>query len=147
MAVICLERFCQKHGLVHPAITQFIDQIWKVTQVDPDTFSDWERGFSLMPITGQGDPYPADLIQAIPEHLAKEFDQFTQFVFETSATTWYGSDIEGTKKYLLKVLKIASKHGIPIPDLTYYKNPPIEQRGHWGAKLTDEQLQRWRDSA
>ena len=57
VAVICLERFCRKYRLTHPAITKFIDHVWKVTQVDPETFGEWAEGFSLMPITGQGDPY------------------------------------------------------------------------------------------
>jgi len=99
-----------------------------------------------MPITGQGDPLPKDLVEAIPIELLNEFDRLTQFVFETSAITWYSSNIEGTKIELLKVLQVASEHNIPIPDLGFYMNPPIEHDG-WGATLTDEQLQQWRNTA
>ena len=147
VAVICLERFCRKYRLTHPAITKFIEHVWKVTQVDPETFGEWAEGFSLMPITGQGDPYPKDLVETIPKELLNEFDRLTQFVFETSATTWYCSDIEGTKNYLLKVLDVASDHNIPIPDLGCYMNPPIEHHGCWGTALTNEQLQHWRNTA
>lgn len=125
----------------------FIEHVWKVTQVTPDTFGEWEQGFHSMPITGQGDTYPVDLAQAIPKELLNDFDQLTQFVFETSATTWYGSDIESTKNFLLKVLDITSKHNIPIPDLSFYKNPPIEHHGYWGPTVNDEQLQQWRNTA
>jgi hypothetical protein len=146
VAVICLERFCRKYRLEHPAITKFIDHVWKVTQVGPETFEEWTYGFGLIPITGQGDPLPADLVEAIPRELLNEFDRLTQCVFETSATTWFCSDTEGTKKELLKVLDVASEHDIPIPDLGFYMNPPIEHDG-WGAMLTDEQLQQWRNTA
>ena len=146
VAVICLERFCRKYGLAHPAITKFIDHVWKVTQVDRETFEEWEEGFRLMPITGQGEPFPKDLVEAMPKELLSEFDRLTQSVFETSATTWYCSNIEDTKNYLLKVLDVASAHNIPIPDLGFYVNPPIGHDG-WGATLTDEQLQQWRNTA
>ena len=146
VAVICLERFCRKYRLAHPAITKFIDHVWKVTQVSRETFEEWEECFGLMPITGQGDPFPRDLVEAIPTELLNEFDRLTQLVFETSATTWYCSDIEGTKDYLHKVLEVASAHDIPIPDLGFYTNSPIEHDG-WGAALTDEQLQQWRNTA
>jgi len=100
-----------------------------------------------MPITGQGDPFPKDLVEAIPIELLDEFDRLTQFVFETSATAWYGGDIEGTKNYLLKVLDVASEHNFPIPDLGLYMNPPIGHHDGWGSTLTDEQLQQWRNTA
>src|SRR5262245_40149763 len=147
VAVICLERFCRKYGLAHPAITEFIDHVWKVAQVRLESFEEWTGGFGLIPITGQGDPLPKGLVDAIPTELLNEFDQLTQFVFETSATTWYCSDIAGTKSYLLKVLDVASDHNIPIPDLGFYMNSPIEHHGCWGAALTDEQLQHWRNTA
>jgi len=146
VAVICLERFCRKYRLAHPAITKFIDHVWKVTQVGPETFEEWAQDFGSIPITGQGDPLPKDLVEVIPIELLNELDQLTQFVFETTATTWYCSDIEGTKNYLRKVLDVASAHDVPIPDLGFYMNPPIEHDG-WGAPLTDEQLQQWRNTA
>ena len=146
VAVICLERFCRKYRLAHPAITKFIDHVWKITQVDRQTFEDWEQGFGSMPITGQGDPLPNDLVEAIPVELLKEFDRLTQLVFETSGSTWYCSNIQGTKDCLLEVLELASEHNVPIPDLSFYMNPPIQHDG-WGATLTDEQLQQWRNTA
>ena len=90
--------------------------------------------------------FPKDLTEAIPIGLLNELDRLTQCVFETSASTWYCSNIEDTKRELLKVLDIASKHSIPIPDLGFYMNPPIGHDG-WGATLTDEQLQQWRNTA
>ena len=98
-----------------------------------------------MPITGQGDPYPKDLIESIPENLRDDFDQFTQFVFETGAVTWYGSNIKGTKDFLLKVLDLAVRHNIQLPDLGFYINPPVEQHDYWGSPLSDEELKQWRD--
>jgi hypothetical protein len=146
VAVICLERYCKKYNINHPDIDLFINHVWKVTQVGPNNFSEWERGFAVMPITSQGDTYPEDLIKAIPIELFNEFDLLTQYVFETSATTWYGSDIEGTKRYLSKVIDIVSKKGIPIPELNNYINDPVEILGGWGPALNNEHLKAWRDT-
>lgn len=146
VAAICFERFCKKYRILHPAIDLFIDHIWKVTQVNPENFVDWEQGFQTMPITGQGEPYPTDLVEAVPKILWNDFDELTQFVFETSATTWYGSDLEGTKTFLLKAIAIAIRHEIELPDLSFYVNSPIVHHGNWGQPLTNEQVEEWRST-
>lgn len=82
IAVICLERFCKKYKLNHPAITDFIDHVWKVAQIKPEIFYEWEQGFADMSITGQGDPYPEDLKKVIPMDLFNDFNQLTICIFE-----------------------------------------------------------------
>lgn len=147
VAVICLERFCREYQLDHPAIAEFVDHVWKVAQVDPGSWTEWERGFHSIPLTGQGATYPGTLVEAIPEDLRDDFFLLTQSVFWTSAETWYGYDLEGTKSHLLQVLKISSRHNIAIPDLRFYINPPVEHHDHWGPPLSDEQLREWRNTA
>ena len=115
IAVICFERFCKKYNLNHPAITDFINHVWKVAQINPETFSEWEQGFANMPITGQGDPYPEDLKKAIPLNLLDDLNQFTIYIFEISAINWYTAyNPVGTTQMFLNAINIAQKHDITI---------------------------------
>lgn len=45
IAVTCLERFCALHRISHPALSEFVDHVWKVTQVEPASFPAWEMAF------------------------------------------------------------------------------------------------------
>lgn len=143
-AVICFERFCRKYKLSHQYITDFINHVWKVCQVNPTTFVEWDEAFQDLAITGQGDPYPEELLEQIPKELLNDFNKMSQAVFETSATTWYGDNLPGTRKELFKVITLSLKHDINVPDFSLYTNPPIEDRGGWGPVLSDEVMKKWR---
>lgn len=54
-------------------------------------------------------------------YLIDESNILTQYVYETSASCWFGSESEDSSEMLLMVFDIISKHNIPIPDLNYYR--------------------------
>ena len=148
LAVICFERYCRFHGLSHPAIDQFIEHEWRIVSIhSPSEFNVWEQAFQEMPITGQGDPYPESLVAAIPLTLRKEFDNLILHVFETSATTWYGHDPEGTVKHLVEVLRIIDSYGIALPNLEMFRQPLAHIRDGWGAPLSETEAKRWKEAA
>ncbi|QQR55576.1 hypothetical protein IPG41_03410 [Candidatus Peregrinibacteria bacterium] len=146
VSVICFERFCNKFNISHPDIKNFIQHIWKVTQVNSNTWVEWESGFYHLTITGQGDPYNEDLINSIPKNLLEDFDKFSQYVFETTASTWYTSDITGSSEFLRKVLELCIKYDVPLPKLDFYTNPPNNIHNGWGKSLSDEEVKNWQST-
>ena len=148
IAVTCFERYCRFHGLAHPAIDQFIEHEWRIASLhDPSEFVAWEQAFQDMPITGQGDPSPESLVAVIPFALRREFDTLILHVFETSGTTWYGQDLEGTLEHLVEVLKIIDSYHIALPDLEIFREHPGHIHAGWGRPLSDTEVKRWREAA
>ena len=148
IAVTCFERYCRFQGLSHPAIDQFIDHEWQITSIhSPNDFGVWEQAFQDMPITAQGDPYPESLVAILPLTLRKEFDNLILHVFETSATTWYGHDPEGTVTHLVEVLKIIDAYNIALPNLEMFRKPLAHLHGGWGMPLSEAEARQWREAA
>lgn len=145
VAVICLQRYCKKYKIVHSTIDEFIEHIWKVAQIN-NNFCEWADKFGYLAITGQGDPYPEDLVKAIPVDLIEEFNILTQYVYEISASCWFGSESEDSSKMLLMVFDIISKHNIAIPDLNYYREDVKKNPDGWTPVINDEKLKLWRET-
>ena len=143
IAVTCLQRFCRRWDIDHPALSAFAGHVWKVTQVAPGDFATWERGFASLPVTGLGDPWPDDLRMAIPEQLLGALEELVQHVLETSACTWYGDDLAASGRQLEAVLAICASHAVAVPPLEHYVQRDAALRGGWGPLLTDEEVRRW----
>lgn len=144
IAVTCLQRFCQRYQITHPALTQFIDHVWKVGQANGDSFVAWDEGFSTLPITGLGDEWPETVRAAIPADICDTLVELVEQVLETSASTWYGGDLPATKRHLEIVLNICKQHGVAQPDFRQYTQAQAQLRGGWGPVLTDEETSAWR---
>jgi hypothetical protein len=144
IAVTCLERFCKRYDIAHPAISMFVEHVWKVAQIRAETFPSWERTFSHLPVTGLGDKWPKDVCTAIPECVLGVLPELVEHVLETSACTWYGDDLLATKRQLEIVLKICQKHGVLIPDFENYTQQQAQLHGGWGPSLTDQEVRDWR---
>ncbi|MBB3121197.1 hypothetical protein [Pseudoduganella violacea] len=147
IAVTCLQRFCRRYQIAHPALSQFIDHVWKVGQADRETFVAWDMGFSALPITGLGDEWPEDVRAAIPEDIYDTLAGLVDHVLETSACTWYGGDLPTTRRQLEIVLSICEQHGVVKPDFRQYTQAQAQLRGGWGPVLTDEEINAWRGLA
>ena len=143
IAVTCLQRFCRRGDIDHPALDAFAGHVWKVTQVGPGDFAAWERGFASLPVTGLGDPWPDDLRMAIPQQLLGALEQLVQHVLETSACTWYGDDLAASGRQLEAVLAICASHAVAVPPLEHYVQHDAALRGGWGPVLTDGEVRRW----
>lgn len=144
VAAVCFERYCEFHRLENPDISAFIDHIWLVGKLDPDHFEEWERGFQMLRASGWGEDLPEDVLKTIPLPIRQEYIKLAGYVIETSAATWYGSDLKGTKKYLLKVIHIVSTYGIKIPDLDLFKVASPQIVSEWGNNPSAEELHAWR---
>ena len=143
LAVTCLQRFCQRFDIHHPALSAFTVHVWKVAQLGPGDFSAWERGFASLPVTGMGDPWPDDLRLALPGHLLGVLQQLVQHVLETSACTWHGDDLPASLRQLEAVFAICVLHDVAVPQLAHYAQPDAALRGGWGPVLTDEEVRAW----
>ena len=78
IAVTCLQRFCRRFDIHHPALSAFAGHVWEVAQVEPGDFAAWERGFASLAVTGMGDPWPEEVRMAIPGHLLGALEELVQ---------------------------------------------------------------------
>jgi hypothetical protein len=147
VALVCLERFARHFSIDHPELSKFIDHLWGVINVTPETWVVWANAFDAMVILKPADKYPAEITSVIPPALKWDFSVLTQAVFETSAATWYCSDSEGTRDALLSVFGILSKHGVSAPDLTLFRLSPASSGDSWGPKPSDEIVASWKAMA
>jgi len=145
VAIICFERYCRKNMIVHKDIEVFIEHVWKVVQIEKN-FCEWAEKFGQLAITGQGDPFPEDLIKAIPHDLLYEFNLLVECVYETSATCWYAAESEDSSKMLIKIFEIMSKHCIPIPDISFYRDSSKKSPDGWSPAVSQEKLNIWRST-
>lgn len=144
IAASCMQRFCRRHGIGHPALSAFTEHVWKVAQLGPGDFAAWQQGFAFLPITGLGDPWPDDACQAVPAHLRDTLMQLVQHVLETSASTWYGDDLPASRRQLEAVLRICGQHGVAVPELEQYGQYDASLRAGWGPPLTDAEVIAWK---
>jgi hypothetical protein len=145
VAAVCFDRYCRFHKLQNSDISAFLDHLWRVGKINsPDEFGEWEEGFQMLRASGWGEPVPEDVLGAIPLALREEYLMLAGFVIETSATTWYGNNLEGTREYLLKVMYIVASYGIELPDLSVFMTASPELHGGWGNNPSPEEFDRWR---
>ncbi len=78
LAVTCLQRFCRRFDIHHPALSAFAVHVWNVAQVGPGDFAAWERGFACLAVTGMGDPWPDEVRAALPGHLFSALQELVQ---------------------------------------------------------------------
>lgn len=147
LAVACLQRFCMRHAMHHPALTAFIDHVWKVAQLQAGEFAAWERGFAALPISGMGDPWPDDIRLAIPETMLDDLMALVQHVMETSASTWHGDDLAASRRQLEAVLRICGRHGVAVPELGPHAQHAARPGKGWGSALTDAEVRAWKGLA
>ena len=143
LAVTCLQRFCRRFDIRHPALSAFAVHVWNVAQVGPGDFAAWERGFASLPVTGMGDPWPDDIRMAMPGHLFGALQELVQHVLETSACTWHGDDLAASRRQLEAVFAICVRHDVTVPQLAHYAQPDAALRSGWGPVLTDAEVRAW----
>lgn len=143
IAVTCLQRFCWRFDMDHPALSAFTAHVWKVAQLAPGEFAAWERGFASLAVTGMGDPWPDEVSMAMPGHLRGTLEELVQHVLETSACTWHGDDLAASRRQLEAVFAICVRHDVAVPQLAHYAQPDAALRGGWGPALTDEEVRAW----
>ncbi len=143
--IVSFQRFCNKYDIHHPSIDSFIEHVWKIAQLK-NNFDEWSNNFTELDITGQGDPYSEDLLNAIPKDLLNEFDRITQYVYETSATCWYSCESDKSSKMLIGIFEILNAHGIAIPDVDFFKSNLKKGKDGWIPDISDEMLEKWKSS-
>lgn len=145
IAAVCFERYCQFHKLQSPDIDAFIEHIWKITKIEkPGDFGEWEQGFQLLRATNWGEPLSKDFLKLIPSTIRQEYTKLAEYVIETTATTWYGSDLKGTTEYLLKIIDTVSSYGIVLPDFNKFRNSSPQVYSGWGSNPSPDVIYEWR---
>lgn len=144
IAVTCLQRFCRRHAIGHPALSAFADHVWQVAHVERGNFLAWEQGFASLAINGMGDPWPDDVRMAMPGQLLAPLMALVQHVLETSACTWYGDDLPASRRQLEAVLRLCAGHDVALPPLEPYVQHDAHLHGGWGPALSDAQVSAWR---
>ena len=148
IATVCFERYCEFHSLRGPDFDTFIEHLWQVAKLTkPDEFVEWEQGFQRLEAAGWGEPLSESFLNALPHALRTEYPHLATYVIETSAMTWYGHDMEGTKEYLMRAIETVLKYGIPIPDLDMFKSSSLKVLDGWGSNPTADELFAWRHAS
>ena len=143
IAATCLQRFCRRHAIHHPALCLFMDQRCKVAQLGRDDFAAWEQGIASLPITRMGDPWPEDVCQANPRQLLAPLMALLQHVLETSACTWYDDDLPASRRQLDAVLRLCGQQDVAVPAFDGYRQHDAPLRDSWGPPLKADELSAW----
>lgn len=143
-ALVCLERFAQHFGIEQPALTAFIEHLWGVVHVTPETWVAWAGAFDDMVMLKSVEEYPPALAGSIPAAVRRDLSVLTRAVFETTAATWYCSNPEGTRDALLEVVEMLRKHDIAVPDLTLFRLSPGNCGDAWGPRPSDGVIASWK---
>lgn len=143
-----MERYCAHCGIDDPAINGFIEHVWTVAQVRPETWDAFEDGFFDERRVGpDAESVPDDVLRrAVPPRSRQDLRRLVEQVFETSAATWYGSNLPGTAKALREVLRIVRRAGVEPPDPGPFAAHAPGLNG-WGVGLSDAELAAWRAAA
>ena len=144
VAAICLRRFCERYGIVHDHIDAFVEHLWGVAVVKPESFEVWELGFQTLPAAGWGEPLPPELLEIIPPTVRADYERLANAVIECSAATWYAGDIPATLCAFEDVASVMRAHGIPLPRLEPFQSSSPAVFDGWGSRPSPGELAAWR---
>jgi hypothetical protein len=144
IAAICVHRFCTHYGIRHLAIDAFVEHLWGVATVTPETFTAWEQGFQVLPASTWSEPLATGLLAAIPDQLVVHYSRLANAAIECSAGTWYASDIPATLDAFATVSELMREHGLSLPRFETFVDSSPEVGQGWGSHPTPEQLRAWR---
>lgn len=156
VALLCLDRYCDKFGLHHPAITAYLDDLWEYPLVDQSRWSQWynnhpalvetatqfDMGYELEEIN-----WPNGFVEFLRSH-GKEPDRFllligsiTEIVFGS----FYSAVVEQDSwERLCQALKITEAAGIVTPPASAFQASLVGDDHGWGKRITKEQRDSWR---
>ncbi|MCX6952388.1 MAG: hypothetical protein NTV51_09515 [Verrucomicrobia bacterium] len=84
-----VEKFCFDYCISSPAVSVFVDQLWKVA-IAKDLPA-WETEGALIEITGRGDPLPEELVAQLGGEISAKLMLICDSATEISLSQMYGA--------------------------------------------------------
>jgi hypothetical protein len=153
IALHFLENYCDRNGLRHPLIGEFVDHFWEVVEKCGDqqwSFPEWENRRPDLVLSALGDPYPEGFETALRAAGADptEFRIVIECAAEVTYSSAYGAaDEMGSRRMLGLLAEIGSRVGANWPDLQRFESSSWSGCDGWGPHLTPEQVAKWRERA
>jgi hypothetical protein len=144
IALVCLERFARHYEIAHVELSKFIEHLWGINTVTPETWVNWADAFDQMEVLKNPEAFSSSLESTIPPHVRSDFSALVRAVFETTAATWYCSNGPGTVAALQRTLTILGKHDVKPPPLVAFDLSSGKSCGSWGPEPPRETVQAWR---
>jgi hypothetical protein len=113
-AALCFKEFCRHFRICHPAIDELIEHL-----IDIGTAQDlpkWDLEGRKLAITGRGDDFPSDVVDAVPNNLLNAFSSLVELSVEVGIIDMYGDPSESPADFLKKCLDILAKHSVAAPN-------------------------------
>jgi uncharacterized protein (DUF433 family) len=153
MALECFTRYCRRRGLEHADLSAFVDYLWEfpvvISNGRPDVFVEWEQGGPVLLDVGPRDPLPPGIEAAVLRAglAPKEFRDLVFHVMEIVWGSFYAaSDDRGSLSHLKNVIRITRAAGVVPPSYTLYSSSRFSDGGGWGARMTPEERDEWRQA-
>ncbi len=109
----CLQAVCRHYDIRHEAVDQLIRHLFGIAQAE--NMPAWERAGQLLPMNGRGDPWPADLDEAVPAQVRADFLQLAHDTVEIGLADFYGADTQRPSEFYEACKRMLKKHHIPCP--------------------------------
>lgn len=110
----CLEAFCRHHGIHHPAVEQLTAHLLSIAH-QADNLPAWEEAGQRLPLNGRGDPWPADVDEAVPARLRADFRKLVHDTVEIGLVDFHGASTYRPLEHYEACKRLLKKHGVPAP--------------------------------
>ena len=121
----CLQAFCHQYDIRHEAVNQLIEHLLSIAKAE--NLTAWEQAGQMLPLNGRGDPWPADLDDAIPAPVRDDFHLLVDATVEIGLTDFYGMQTSRPLEFYETCKRVLMKHRVPapqqVPDLMNSPSP------------------------
>lgn len=149
IALHCFERYCRKHNLESPEITELSSYLWDFPVIEnPDEFNKWELNQPELVDIGLGDKFPKEFAGKLKSKgiSQNEFRKLLESVVEIIFWSFYGAtDNDNSLKRLKTVISIVNSHGIEAPPALLFVNSRFVDKHGWGNVLSLTERDKWRN--
>jgi len=143
VALIVVQRYCQKWGVRAAALDLWFDHLWEWPTVDSSSFETWSEAEPPLIQSGLGDPLPAELLAQLAA-AGVNADEFAALIMHATeivySSLYAAADDKGSLEDLGKVFEVAERSGVMIPPAETVSHCRINDGHGWGRKLTREEL-------
>lgn len=147
VATLAFHHFCQRSGIAHPLITQFVDHMW--TLPTSREWGDWERALVATEFGGfaTGDSIPSELAPVLTEAGVGEsaFRRLAEATVEVVLCSFYAAvNDSDSLRYLETVIDVAATAGYSPPESAVFSECRFADYHGWGHAPSAETLSLWK---
>ncbi len=114
-AAACLEAYCLRQGIAHPAVDDLIKHLEGYPE--KDRLLAWERAGAQLALNGRGDDLPASLVALIAPEDIETFSSIVDSAVEVGMVDLYGGATDLPVIFMGKIIAILRRNLIDLPEL------------------------------